>query len=101
MRETKTHLVNRFTSEEYTYNNLFKSLLCYVLYSVRLEIMRQDIADWPSSVWRRVRITSTIALGVVKGDGKGIQCRGVKLDHPVLAGYKYGDLGSRLEESRI
>jgi hypothetical protein len=48
MRETKNvHLVNRFTSVEYTYNNLFKSLICYVLYSVRLECMCQDIADWP------------------------------------------------------
>jgi hypothetical protein len=37
--------------------------------------MLQGIADWPSRVWRRVRITSTIALRVAKGDGKGTQCR--------------------------
>jgi hypothetical protein len=68
-------LVNRFTSVEYTYNNFFNSLLCYVLYSVRLEFMRQGIADWPSRVWRRVPITCTVALRIVKGDGKGTQCR--------------------------
>jgi hypothetical protein len=42
-----------------------------VLYSVFLEFMRQGIADWSSRVWRRVRITSTLALRIVKGDGKG------------------------------
>jgi hypothetical protein len=78
MRETKNiHLVNRFTSVEYTYNNLFKSLLCYDFYSVRLEFMHQGIADWLSRVWRRVRITSTVALRVVKVNGKGTQCRGI------------------------
>jgi hypothetical protein len=62
---------------EYTYNQFFKSLLCYVLHSVRLEFTRQDMAHWLSRVWSRVRITSTVALRVVKGDGKGTQCRGV------------------------
>jgi hypothetical protein len=38
--------------------------------------MRQGISDWPSRVWRRVRITSTIALKVVKNDGMGTQCWG-------------------------
>jgi hypothetical protein len=38
--------------------------------------IRQGIAAWPSRVWRRVRITSTIDLRVVKSDGKGTQCRG-------------------------
>jgi hypothetical protein len=48
MRETKNvHFVNPFTSVEYTYNNLFKSLLYYVLLPVRLEFMCQGIADWP------------------------------------------------------
>jgi hypothetical protein len=49
MRETKNiYLVNRFgTSVEYTYNNLFKSVLCYVLYSVHVEFMHRCIADWP------------------------------------------------------
>jgi hypothetical protein len=55
---------------EYTYNNFFKSLLCYVVYSVRRADMRQGTADWPSRVWSRVRITSTVALEIVKGDGK-------------------------------
>jgi hypothetical protein len=32
--------------------------------------MHQGITDWPSRVWRRVRITSTIALRIVKGYGK-------------------------------
>jgi hypothetical protein len=43
-----------------------------VLYSVSLDFMRQGmIADWYSRVWRGVRITSIVALRVVKGDGKG------------------------------
>jgi hypothetical protein len=33
----------------------------------------------PSRVRRRVRITSTVALRVVKGDGKGTQCLGENL----------------------
>jgi hypothetical protein len=36
--------------------------------------------------------TPTIALRVVGGDEKGTQCLGVQLDHPVLEGYKCGDL---------
>jgi hypothetical protein len=56
---------------EYTYKNFFKGLVCYVFYSIRLEIMHRVIADWLSRVWRRVRITSTVALRVVKSDGKG------------------------------
>jgi hypothetical protein len=36
--------------------------------------------------------TSTVALLVVRGDGKGTQCPGVYLGHPVPGGYKYGDL---------
>jgi hypothetical protein len=31
-------------------------------------------------------------LRVVRGDGKGTQCPGVYLGHPVPGGYKYGDL---------
>jgi hypothetical protein len=46
-------------------------------YWVRLEFMRQGIAGWPSRVWRRVHITSTVALRVVKGDGKGTHCLGI------------------------
>jgi hypothetical protein len=34
----------------------------------------------------------TVALRVVGGDGKGIQCRGIKLGYPVPVEYKYGDL---------
>jgi hypothetical protein len=49
-------------------------MLC--LYSVGLEFMRLGIVDWPSRVWTRVRITSTVALRIVKGDGKGTQCLG-------------------------
>jgi hypothetical protein len=36
--------------------------------------------------------TSTIALRVVRGDGKGTQCLGVYSGHPVPGGYKYGGL---------
>jgi hypothetical protein len=36
--------------------------------------------------------TSTLALRVVRGDGKGTQCPGVYLAHPAPGGYKYGDL---------
>jgi hypothetical protein len=36
--------------------------------------------------------TSTVALRVVKGDGKGIQCLGLQPGHPVPGGYKYGGL---------
>jgi hypothetical protein len=35
--------------------------------------------------------TSTVALRVVGGDEKGIQCLGLQLGHPVPGGYKYGD----------
>jgi hypothetical protein len=35
---------------------------------------------------------STVALRVVGGDEKGTQCLGMQLGHPVLGGYKYGDL---------
>jgi hypothetical protein len=94
----KLHLVNRFTSVEYTYNNFFRSLLCYVLYSVRLEFMRQGIADWPSRVWRRVQITSAVALRVVKASER----------EPSAGGYNWttlfpgmGTWPSRLGESRI
>jgi hypothetical protein len=38
--------------------------------------MREGKADWPSRVWRRVRITSTVALQIVKADRKGTQCQG-------------------------
>jgi hypothetical protein len=34
----------------------------------------------------------SLALLPCGGDGKGIQCPGVQLDHPVPGGYKYGDL---------
>jgi hypothetical protein len=36
--------------------------------------------------------TPTVILQVVGEDEKGTQCLGVKLDHPVPGGYKYGDL---------
>jgi hypothetical protein len=36
--------------------------------------------------------TSTLALRVIGGDGKGSQCLGIKLSHPVPGGYKYRDL---------
>jgi hypothetical protein len=36
--------------------------------------------------------TSTVALRIVRGDGKGTQCSGVYLGHPVPGGYKYGVL---------
>jgi hypothetical protein len=36
--------------------------------------------------------TFTVALRVVRGDGKGTQCLGVYLGHPVPGGYKYGEL---------
>jgi hypothetical protein len=35
--------------------------------------------------------TSTVALQVVRGGGKGTQCLGVYLGQTVLGGYKYGD----------
>jgi hypothetical protein len=38
------------------------------------------------------RNISTVALRVVRGDGKGTQCPGVYLGHPVPWRYKYGDL---------
>jgi hypothetical protein len=63
-----------------------------VLYSVGIEFMRQGIADWPSRVWRRVGITSTVALRVVKGT----QCLAVQLGHPLPGGYKYGDLAPKV-----
>jgi hypothetical protein len=45
------------------------------------------------AVWRRVRKnTHTVALRVVRGDGKGTQCPGVKLDHHIPGGYKHWDL---------
>jgi hypothetical protein len=66
MRGNKSvHLVNRFTSVEFTLNNFLKSLLC-CFYSARLEFMLQDTVEWPSRVLRRVRITCTVALRVVK-----------------------------------
>jgi hypothetical protein len=45
-----------------------------VLYSIRLEFMRQERADWLYRVWRRIRITSTVTLLTIKGEGKGTQC---------------------------
>jgi hypothetical protein len=36
--------------------------------------------------------TSTVALRVVGGQEEGTQCLGVQQDHPLLGGYKYGDL---------
>jgi hypothetical protein len=38
--------------------------------------MHQGIADWPSRVRRKVYITSTLALRVVKANGKGTHLRG-------------------------
>jgi hypothetical protein len=60
-------MVTLFTSLEHTYDNFFKILLCYAFYSVCLEFMPKGITDWLSMVWRRVRITSTLTLRVVKG----------------------------------
>jgi hypothetical protein len=36
--------------------------------------------------------TPTVALRVVVGDEKGIQCLGVELGHTVTGGHKYSDL---------
>jgi hypothetical protein len=47
---------------------------------------------WASSRVEAGYNTSTVALRVVRGDGKGTQCPGVYLGHPVPGGYKYGDL---------
>jgi hypothetical protein len=44
---------------------------------------------FPVWMWDR---TSTIALQVTRGDGKGTQSPGVYLGHPVTGGYKYGGL---------
>jgi hypothetical protein len=35
---------------------------------------------------------SNVSLRDVGGDGNGTQCLGVKPDHPVPRGYKFGDL---------
>jgi hypothetical protein len=40
--------------------------------------------------------TSTIALKVVGGNGKGTQCLGVYLRHPVPGGYKYRGLAFQI-----
>jgi hypothetical protein len=40
--------------------------------------------------------TSTVALRVVRGDGKGTQCPGVYLVHPVPGGYKYRNLAHQV-----
>jgi hypothetical protein len=45
--------------------------------------------------------TSIIAVSVVGSDQKGTQCLGLSPGHPVTARYKYGNLASRLGESRI
>jgi hypothetical protein len=47
-----------------------------------LEFMHQGIADWHARVWRRVQITSTVVLRVVKGDGK----------EPSAGGYNWATL---------
>jgi hypothetical protein len=36
-------------------------------------------------------------VGDVGGNGKGTQCPGVYLGHPVLGGYKYGDMALQVE----
>jgi hypothetical protein len=36
-------------------------------------------------------------MRVVRGDGKGTQCPGVYLGHPVSGGYKYEDLAFQVE----
>jgi hypothetical protein len=43
--------------------------------------------------------TPTVALRVVRGDGKGTPCPGAYLGHPVPAGYKYRDLALQDGES--
>jgi hypothetical protein len=43
--------------------------------------------------------TSTIALRVVGGEGKGTQCPRLQLGQPVSGGYKYGDLALQLGKS--
>jgi hypothetical protein len=35
---------------------------------------------------------------VLRGDGRGTQCAGVYLGHPVPGGYKYGDLALQVGE---
>jgi hypothetical protein len=45
--------------------------------------------------------TYTVALRVVDSDGKGTQCLGLQLAHPVSGDKNTGTWHSRLEESRI
>jgi hypothetical protein len=99
--DTKTYwLTDRQSQCDFDFD-FFKSLLCYDSSSVHREFMRQGIADWPSRVWRRVRITSTLTLRVVKCDGKGTQCRGYNWATLFLGDIRTGTLSSRLGESRI
>jgi hypothetical protein len=67
-----THLVNRFTSVEYIYNNFFKSLLSYVLFGTP-RIFESRHSRLALQGVEEGSITSTVALPVVKGDG---QCQG-------------------------
>jgi hypothetical protein len=77
MRETKcTFGKPVYFSGVHIKQLLQKSAMLYFVL-VCLEFMRQGIADGPSRVWRRVQITSTVALRVVKGDEKGTQWRGI------------------------
>jgi hypothetical protein len=45
--------------------------------------------------------TSTIALRVIGGDKKGVQCPGVKLGHTIPEGYEYGDLALQVGVSNL
>jgi hypothetical protein len=57
----------------------------------------KELLEAVFSVWSVLRLCNgdqlpTVALRIVRGDGKGTQCPGVYLDHLVPGGYKYGDL---------
>jgi hypothetical protein len=54
-----------------------------------IEVLFQTIF---SMLYDHKQCNTNLVLRVVRGDGKGIQCPGVYLGHPVLGGYKYGDL---------
>jgi hypothetical protein len=74
-------------------------MLCFVLGSSRIYASRHSRLGLQG-----VEVgsnTTTVTLRVVKGEEKGTQCLGIWLGHPVPGGYKYGDLASRLGETRI
>jgi hypothetical protein len=72
-----------------------KGVLCAVLANICHAIIEELVCRVEAG-WN----ASTVALRVVKGDGKGTQCPGVYLGHPVPGGYKYGDLALQVGESQ-